>query len=104
MPFTPLIFGDSSSGDWLPYVLPAALIVWLLVLGTLLVRTDLDPVTKLMWVIVVIFVPIFGILFYWFLEPKAVAAFTRKEKKIDPANQLSGTPWEGDPGHTAKGR
>jgi len=48
-------------------------IVWiamlLLTLAHLLRRTDLDPVTKLMWVLVVIMVPIAGVLFYWFIAP-----------------------------------
>jgi heme/copper-type cytochrome/quinol oxidase subunit 2 len=72
-------------------------LVWLIVLAAILLRTDFDPITKLTWVIVVIFVPVFGLLFYWFLAP------SRPEKeKIDLSNQLSGTPWENNPGHTNK--
>ncbi len=73
-------------------------LAWLVVLGTILRRADLDSVTKLTWIIVVIFVPFFGILLYWFIDPIA------SRREIDPSNQLSGTPWENDSSHTRKGK
>ncbi len=47
------------------------LLVWLWTMWQALARTDLDPVTKLMWVLVVILVPIAGVFFYCFLAPDA---------------------------------
>jgi hypothetical protein len=96
---TPINFQvtQGSSGDWLMPVLIIYGLVWLVVLANLLQRRDFDPVTKLTWVIVVIFVPFFGILLYWGIA-------LSMSKKFDAANQLSGTPWENDPGHTSKSR
>jgi hypothetical protein len=37
---------------------------WLWNLSRLLQRKDLDPVTKLTWVVVLIFVPVFGLFYY----------------------------------------
>jgi len=88
---------SSGSGDW---IIPAMLIwsvIWLFVLATVLHRKDIDPVTKLTWVVVVIFIPIFGVILYWVIAPSSV-------KNIDPNNQLSGTPWENDPVYSAKSK
>jgi len=98
MPLADIQFSNGSSGDWLPAVLLIYGPVWLLVLAVILGRSDLDPVTKLTWVIVVIFVPFFGILLYWTIAPGS------SRQKIDPSNQLSGTPWENDPGYSSKGK
>jgi len=94
----PLHFQASTgpSGDWLGPILIIYGLVWLLVLATTLYRADLDPVTKLTWVVVVIFVPVFGVLLYWFVGPNPV------RQKIDPSNHLSGTPWEKDPGFVSR--
>lgn len=48
------------------------MLVWLYVLHCALSRSDLDPVTKLTWVLVVILVPVFGVVFYLgiAIEPK----------------------------------
>jgi hypothetical protein len=89
---------NGQSGDWLlPFMIVYSL-TWLLVLATILQRSDLDPVTRLTWVVVVIFVPLFGILLYWCVGPKTAV------RKIDPSNPLSGTPWETDSGYTIKGK
>jgi hypothetical protein len=71
--------------------------LWLFVLGAALLRSDLDPVTRLTWVLVILFVPLFGIVLYGLLAPERT---THPPGKIDPSNPLSGTPWETDPGHT----
>jgi hypothetical protein len=71
-------------------------ITWLFTFGSLLVRADLEALEKLMWVIVMIFAPL-GLIFYIALAPRLPA------KKIDPSNQLSGTPWENNPNHTSRG-
>jgi len=90
-----------SSGDWLPGFMLFYGLVWLVTLAMLLQRGDFDPITKLTWVIVVIFVPFFGIILFWFIAP---SSHWSPKEKIDPSNQLSGTPWEKDPGYTKEER
>jgi len=87
----------SGSGDWIIPLLLIWSVVWLFALAGVLYRKDLDPVTKLMWVVVVIFVPFFGVVLYWMCPDL-------QRKTIDTSNQLSGTPWENDPGYGAKGK
>jgi len=70
---------------------------WLSAIVTILIRKDFDPITRLTWVIVVIFVPIFGILFYAWLAPVLLS-----KRKATSLHSLSGTPWEHNPGHTIK--
>lgn len=96
---------NGSSGDWLPAFLLIYGLVWLMVLAQILQRCDLDPVTKLTWVIVVIFVPFFGMLLFWTIAQSNLKNSPREfSNKIDPSNQLSGTPWENNPGYSAKGK
>ncbi|HEX7619537.1 MAG TPA: PLDc N-terminal domain-containing protein, partial [Verrucomicrobiae bacterium] len=45
------------------------IIVELVVLAGALSRKDLEPVTKLTWIVVIILVPVFGVFFYWFIAP-----------------------------------
>jgi hypothetical protein len=99
-------FSGSSPGDDLLPVLVIYGVLWLLSLARVLLRNDWEPVTKLTWVVVVIFVPVFGILFYWFLAPDSPSLFfTPREKKgSDSSHQLSGTPWENDSGHLSKSK
>src|SRR6516165_8023571 len=61
---------DDSLTSVLLSVVVVWTLVWLVVLGTLLARKDLDPITKLTWVLVVILVPFFGVVFYCLLGPK----------------------------------
>jgi len=72
-------------------------LVWLFTLGLCLTRSDLDPVTRLMWVVVVIFVPVFGLLLYYVLSP-ARRPFEPNMDRHKSAD-LAGTPWEKNPGH-----
>ena len=72
-------------------------LVWLLTLGLCLTRGDLDPVTRFMWVVVVIFVPVFGLLFYYVLAP-ARRPFEPNRERHDSGDP-AGTPWEKDSGH-----
>ena len=72
-------------------------VIWLFVLATVLSRKDLDSVTRLTWVVVLIFVPFFGVLIYAFSSPTP-----RKGKKIDLNNDVAGTPWENNPGFGTK--
>lgn len=64
--------------------LSICVLVWLLVLATALSRKDLDPVTRLMWVLVIILVPIFGVLLYWFVAPHAARKPHQKDLAPPP--------------------
>jgi hypothetical protein len=75
-------------------------LLWLFVLGRVLTRADLDPVTRLTWVIVVIFVPVVGIAFYALIAPPGWSPADSARSGV--ANQVTGTPWENDPGHTGR--
>ena len=57
---------DSGISMILAVLLVIWLVIWLFVLYRLLARQDLRLVTKFMWVFVVVSVPVFGVLFYWF--------------------------------------
>jgi len=75
------------------------------VLGNLLTRRDLDPIVRLTWVVVLVFVPVAGVVFYFFFptDPRTASKKAKRSDSLaatDPANQLRGTPWENDPGHT----
>lgn len=48
------------------------LVIWLVGLQGLLARNDLEPVTKFMWVFVVVSVPVFGLVFYWVFQKQNV--------------------------------
>ena len=45
------------------------LAIWLLTLGLALNRPDLHHTVQLMWVLVIILVPFFGVFFYAFMAP-----------------------------------
>lgn len=51
-------------------VLVAWLVAWLVSFWSALSRPDFKPVTRLTWVLVLIFVPCVGLLFYWLLAPR----------------------------------
>jgi len=70
---------------------------WVITLATVLSRRDFDPVTRLTWVVVVIFVPLFGILLYASMAPGREVS-----RRIDAHNPLAGTPWEDNPSYTSK--
>ena len=90
------IYNDSASGfPWGFLVVWAVL--WLYVLFIILTRSDIDTPTKILWTIVVIFVPVFGVLFYLFAGPASASAATRK---ITSGSDVSGTPWADNPSHT----
>ena len=71
--------------------------VWIWTLALILGRRDFDSVTKLTWVVVVIFVPVFGVFLYAFIAPERWSP-----EKADGRDDLYGTPWKNDPGYTAK--
>jgi len=50
------------------------LIVWIAILGWVLARKDMPPITQLMWVLVIILVPFFGLLLYCIIGPERTAA------------------------------
>ncbi len=79
----------------------AALSVWgvilLFTLAQALERADLDPVTRLTWVLVVLLVPLFGIALYLALGNRAPRLDGR------PDSEVYGTPWAEDPNHADSG-
>jgi hypothetical protein len=80
------------------------IVVWLGFLYRILTRADFDVMTRILWVIVVVFVPIFGVGLYLVAAPDAVGE--RRGAKRGPVNlasDVSGTPWETDSGHTKGG-
>jgi Phospholipase_D-nuclease N-terminal len=82
-------------------------IAWLAILFRILSRPDFKTNEKLLWVIIVIFVPFFGMFLYAFAAPDAVASRTRKRHPqtkppgaIIPGSDVSGTPWAKNPNYT----
>lgn len=80
------------------------IVVWLGFLCRILTRADFDVMTRILWVIVVVFVPIFGVGLYLVAAPDSVGE-RRGEKRgpVNLASDVSGTPWETDSGHTKEG-
>ncbi len=70
---------------------------WLWNLSRLLQRKDLDPITKLTWVVMLIFVPFFGLFFYRDQVPDP--ATERRNQSFSGGPDVRGTPWEANPGH-----
>jgi hypothetical protein len=66
-------------------------IVLLFTLAHPLERADLDPVTRLTWVLVLLLVPLFGIALYFALGNRA----PRLDGRAD--SEVYGTPWASDP-------
>jgi hypothetical protein len=80
-----------------PPVILAVFIVWtvifLLSLAHALGRNDIDPVTRLTWVVVLIFVPFFGIMLY------TLSAKVNRQPRGTAGSEVFGTPWADNPGH-----
>jgi len=72
-------------------------IIWVAVLARILGRKDLDVHHKLLWTVVVIFVPFFGIGLYWFLAPDS--APSGKKITVIAQSDVSGTPWANNPNY-----
>lgn len=88
----------NSNFDSFPWSLVALwMIVWLCVLFRILTRKDFDTSAKILWVMVVIFVPFFGLPLYWLAAPLPARA-TSKDRPIDLQSDVAGTPWAGNPG------
>ena len=75
-------------------------LVWIAVLYCILTREDLDTLTKLLWTVVVIFVPVFGVVLYWIAAPASKSGVS--SRSIIRESDVSGTPWEGDPNFRRK--
>ncbi len=87
-----IVNSNSDSFPW--FFVTLWLVVWLSVLFRILTRDDFDTPTKILWVIVVIFVPFFGIPLYWLAAPKAATI----NRPIDLQRDVAGTPWADNPG------
>lgn len=74
------------------------LLVFFFEMKGLLADENLDPITKLTWTIVLIFVPVLGILLLYIVAPRGKIAKVRLSHT--PEDNLKGTPWENDPSHT----
>jgi hypothetical protein len=76
LPLLPFLIADLPVTDaYSPYVMIGASIIclafWGCVIFSMVTRTDLNGVVKLLWLNIVIFVPIFCYLFYWLIGPGA---------------------------------
>ena len=93
-------FGNNPS-PWETMMVPLGLmVVYQFVLFAflyrILTRGDFDTLNKILWVLVVVFVPLFGFVLYLTAAPKPVA----KRFRIIPGSDVSGTPWADDPAYT----
>ncbi len=96
LPYT----GSDSSG--FPGPLGWVIIYHLILFGFLyriLTRADLDTMNKILWVIVVVFVPILGMVLYLVTAPAPPPA-VRPPRPGYPVRDTQGTPWEANPDHT----
>lgn len=88
----------NSNSDGFPWSFVVLwMIVWLCVLFRILTRKDFDTPAKILWVMVVIFVPFFGLPLYWLAAPSPVRAAS-KDRPIDLQSDVAGTPWAANPG------
>jgi ribosomal protein L40E len=58
------------------------MLVWLAVLADTLSRENLDPITRLTWVVAIILVQVFVIMLYWVVKDSSK---TRRESSSPPA-------------------
>jgi hypothetical protein len=100
MPWIQIQFPSVADGrgDWLVPVLIVVFVLWLLTLARVLSRRELDPMTRLTWVVVVIFVPVFGMVLYWFIGPES--EIEKRPGALHQSAPPAGTPWERNPGYT----
>ncbi len=59
-------------------------LVWLIVLAGVLTRKDMEPIQQLMWVLVIILVPFFGVLLYWTMAPNAPTQAQTRDYANEP--------------------
>jgi len=75
------------------------LLIELAVLYRILTRRDFDTPARILWVIVVIFVPFFGVLLYWAAAPaERSTQSATKTGAVNLNSDTAGTPWAGNPG------
>ena len=80
------------------------IVVWRWFLFRILTREDFDVMTRILWVIVVVFVPVFGVGLYLVAAPDPAGRRSgAKRGPVNLASDVSGTPWETDSGHTKGG-
>lgn len=88
------LFGLTLPGfPWWPLILWG--IVWLAMLYRILTREDLDTLQKILWVLVVVFVPFFGVPLYLVAAPATPVDFSGP---VVRGSDISGPPGAKDPG------
>jgi hypothetical protein len=69
----------------------AIMFTWLFGLFDLFARKDLSGLQKALWMLVVIFIPVFGVVAYFILRPKSARALFAEEQEDSPFRTRS---WE----------
>jgi hypothetical protein len=97
--FPEIKFSTASSGWWI-----TAWIVWLLVYGAtltyLLNRRRFASPERILWFLVITFVPVFGVLLFFLIGEDDQIPGSGTSRKKTPLADTAGTPWQDDPGHT----
>ena len=76
-------------------------LIWLGVLHRILTRGDFDSPTKILWVLVVILVPVFGVILDAVAAPSPdLTRDSGTAEAIAKGSDVAGTPWAKNPGFT----
>jgi hypothetical protein len=97
-----LFSNNTDSFPWGFFVLWS--LIWLAFLYRILTRSDFDTPSRILWTMVVIFVPFFGVALYWAAAPPSPSPVkARAQRKADGTiseSDVAGTPWADNPGFT----
>ena len=63
----------------------------------ILTRSDFDSLNKILWVLVVVFVPLLGFILYLLTAPPVPETMRRR---VVAGSDVSGTRWVDNPGYT----
>jgi hypothetical protein len=97
-----MIFAAVHAPGWVPIISIIYLLIWFFLMVAVLTRDDLDPITRLTWVLVVGFLPVAGIILYFIASPREPKWKDAPARPLSsaPEDNLKGTPWEQHPGFT----
>ena len=95
---------NNGSAPWDTMMIPLGIVAvyQLILFGFLyriLTRGDFDSLNKILWVLVVAFVPLLGFLLYLITAPPVPATARRR---VVAGSDVSGTRWADDPNHTKR--